>query len=141
MISFAMDYHWKSQSISTASSISNVDLKEKERIQTHLPDDEYSLLNYVAYILYAPLYMAGPIITYNNFIRQMRHTPISITRKGIIQYLFRLLVSLATMEVIMHLFWVVAIKDTKAWKGFTPIQIYSVGYLNLKLIWLKVLVL
>jgi protein-cysteine N-palmitoyltransferase HHAT len=46
-----------------------------------------------------------------------------------------------TMEVMIHLFWVVAIKDTKAWKGFSPIQIYSVGYLNLKLIWLKLLII
>lgn len=68
----------------------------------------------------------------------MRHSPKTLTLRSVLFYAARLMGALITMELMMHLFWVVAIKDTKAWVGFTPIQIYSVGYLNLKLIWLKV---
>jgi D-alanyl-lipoteichoic acid acyltransferase DltB (MBOAT superfamily) len=32
----------------------------------------YSLVNYVAYVLYPPLYLAGPIITFNDFMWQVR---------------------------------------------------------------------
>jgi hypothetical protein len=45
------------------------------------------------------------------------------------------------MEIIIHLFWVIAIKDTKSWKGFSPLEIYSMGYLNLVHIWLKLLII
>jgi hypothetical protein len=43
------------------------------RQQTPLPsEDEYGLLPYLAYILYAPLYLAGPIITFQDFAWQLR---------------------------------------------------------------------
>jgi D-alanyl-lipoteichoic acid acyltransferase DltB (MBOAT superfamily) len=44
----------------------------RKRVSTSLPENEYSLLNFVAYCLYPPLYIAGPIITFNDFIWQVR---------------------------------------------------------------------
>ena len=34
--------------------------------------DTYTYMNYVAYLLYPPLYIAGPIITFNDFMWQVR---------------------------------------------------------------------
>ncbi|KAJ3296089.1 glycerol transporter [Borealophlyctis nickersoniae] len=45
------------------------------------------------------------------------------------------------MEVLLHGMHVVAIKDAKAWVGMTPFQISMVGYFNLKVIWLKLLII
>lgn len=43
------------------------------RQQAPLPSDgDYGLLPYLAYILYAPLYLAGPIITFQDFAWQLR---------------------------------------------------------------------
>lgn len=42
------------------------------------------------------------------------------------------------MELILHFMYVVAIKDTKAWVGYTPAQISMVGFWNLVIVWLKV---
>ena len=42
------------------------------------------------------------------------------------------------MELILHYMYVVAIKDTKAWVGYTPAQISMVGFWNLIIVWLKV---
>lgn len=53
-------------------------------------------------------------------------------------YLFRFLVSLLTMEFILHYMYVVAIKDSKAWVGYTPAEISMVGFWNLIIVWLKV---
>jgi D-alanyl-lipoteichoic acid acyltransferase DltB (MBOAT superfamily) len=33
------------------------------------PLDDYNLLNFISYTLYAPLYMAGPIITFDSFMQ------------------------------------------------------------------------
>ena len=43
------------------------------RQQTPLPSEgEYALLPYLAYVLYVPLYLAGPIITFQDFAWQLR---------------------------------------------------------------------
>jgi D-alanyl-lipoteichoic acid acyltransferase DltB (MBOAT superfamily) len=53
-------------------------------------------------------------------------------------YFFRFLFSLLTMEFILHFMYVVAMKDTKAWTGATPLQISMIGFWNLMIVWLKV---
>lgn len=51
----------------------------RERVTTSLSDDEYNFLNYFAYCLYPPLYIAGPIITFNDFVWQVRpHPPLPL---------------------------------------------------------------
>lgn len=50
----------------------------------------------------------------------------------------RFIVSLLTMEFILHFMYVVAIKDSKAWMGDTPAQIGMIGFWNLIIVWLKV---
>lgn len=42
------------------------------------------------------------------------------------------------MEFVLHFMYVVAIKDRKAWVGFTPAEISMVGFWNLIIMWLKV---
>ncbi len=48
------------------------ELSEKERQNVAHPDSVYSLANLVTYALYPPLYLAGPIITFNDFMWQVR---------------------------------------------------------------------
>lgn len=42
------------------------------------------------------------------------------------------------MECILHYMYVVAIKDRKAWVGYSPMEIGMVGFWNLIIVWLKV---
>jgi hypothetical protein len=44
----------------------------KRRSTTAHAHETYSLVNYLAYALYSPLYLAGPIITFNDFMWQVR---------------------------------------------------------------------
>ena len=46
-------------------------MNEKQRQAVPHPEELYSLSNYLAYIIYAPLYLAGPIITFNDFMWQV----------------------------------------------------------------------
>ncbi|KAG2101567.1 MBOAT, membrane-bound O-acyltransferase family-domain-containing protein [Suillus discolor] len=115
LVSFNMDYYWAYNShLSSAST-------EKQRANTPLPLEDYTYRNYITYVLYPPLYIAGPILTFNNFMWQLRR-PIDIP----IRFL--------TMESILHYMYVVAIKDMKAWQGYTPLELIVV-WLKLLLPW------
>lgn len=82
IVSFALDYHWR-QSSSVGASVGPVSptsrrrlrrqLPEdhRRRVSTPLPDEDYSLLTFIAYALYPPLYIAGPIMTFNDFTWQV----------------------------------------------------------------------
>ena len=97
----------------------------------------YNLINYLAYVFYPPLYLAGPIMTFNAFMNQGRGR----SWNGIVSYGARLVVAILMLEFILHFFWVVAIKEGVAFYGLRPLEIFAIAYLNLKIIWLKLLVI
>lgn len=90
LVSFNMDYHWAWN----RQGVTGVDgsyhqhwdavphffyrgkageaLSEKQRKALAHPLEMYSFINYLAYVLYPPLYIAGPIITFNDFMWQVR---------------------------------------------------------------------
>jgi D-alanyl-lipoteichoic acid acyltransferase DltB (MBOAT superfamily) len=45
---------------------------DKDRIQKPAFYEDYNYVNFLAYILYTPLYLCGPIITFNDFVSQVR---------------------------------------------------------------------
>lgn len=44
------------------------------------------------------------------------------------------------MEAVLHFIYVVAIKDAKAWSGDTPFELAMIGFWNLTIVWLKLLI-
>ncbi|KAJ7087379.1 MBOAT, membrane-bound O-acyltransferase family-domain-containing protein [Mycena crocata] len=138
LVSFSMDYYWACNSPNPSESVAA--MNEKQRQAMSHPEAIYSYLNYMSYILYPPLYLAGPIMTFNDYIWQHRK-PLNITRAAVLGYSIRFLVSLLTMEFILHFMYVVAMKDTKAWIGDTPAQIGMIGFWNLIVVWLKLMIL
>ena len=65
-------YHSRFASYPTPNSTKEPShLTEKQRKTTPLPLEFYSFTNYVAYALYPPLYIAGPIMTFNDFFWQV----------------------------------------------------------------------
>jgi D-alanyl-lipoteichoic acid acyltransferase DltB (MBOAT superfamily) len=46
-------------------------LSHKQRQNTAHPKEMYTFVNYVSYALYAPLYIAGPIMTFNDWLWQV----------------------------------------------------------------------
>lgn len=43
----------------------------RKRVQTSAAEQDYSFINFMAYCLYPPLYIAGPIMTFNDFLWQV----------------------------------------------------------------------
>ncbi|KAG6333034.1 hypothetical protein ID866_6058 [Astraeus odoratus] len=136
LVSFNMDYYWACKSCDPTDLGSKI--PERQRTTTPHPPEMYTFANYVAYTLFSPLYIAGPILTFNNFLWQLRR-PQEIPRLNVLRYLMRFLISFITMELILHFMYVVAIKDTKAWVGDTPLELSMIGFWNLIIVWLKLL--
>ncbi|KAF5393368.1 hypothetical protein D9757_000507 [Collybiopsis confluens] len=139
LVSFNMDFYWacrKVGSVEVGQGASS--LNERQRQTVAHPEAVYSFVNYIAYALYSPLYIAGPIITFNDFMWQFRR-PSSIPLSYLMGYLFRFIACLLTMEFILHFMYVGAIKESRAWIGDTPAQISMIGFWNLMIVWLKLL--
>lgn len=147
LVSFAMDYHWAAVEAQTGQAGRAIGEMEKEdreasyqertRLTQHL--ESYSLGNYLLYALYPPLFIAGPIMTFNDFTHQLRH-PLRIHLSTVIRYGIRFVVSLFTMELILHYVYVNAIKDSKAWVNNSPLELSMIGFWNLIIVWLKLLI-
>ncbi|KAF8273494.1 MBOAT-domain-containing protein [Lactarius quietus] len=136
LVSFSVDYHWACSHIGIADP--GGELIDKKRAAVFHPRATYTFLNYLAYTLYAPLYIAGPIITFNDFMWQLSR-PKDIASRATGRYAVRFCITLLTMETLIHVMHVVAIKDAHAWSGMSPAQLSMIGFWNLIFVWLKLL--
>lgn len=146
MILFNCDYLERRQNIKNDTKEDDdrglVNLSESERLTAPLPISEYSILNYIAYITYAPLFIAGPVITFNDYVYQLAYQPSSAVRDRvrIIKYFGRLVFCVLVMEFILHYMYVVAVVKARAWEGGSPFQLSMLGMFNLNVVWLKLLI-
>ncbi|SCU93296.1 LADA_0G02322g1_1 [Lachancea dasiensis] len=115
-------------------------LEERARLSAPHHIQDYSLSHYIAYITYTPLFIAGPIITFNDYLYQSQQTLPSINRRAIIVYALRFVFCVLTMEAVLHYIYAVAVSKAKAWDGDTPFQISMIGLFNLNIVWLKLLI-
>ena len=116
-------------------------MTDRDRVSYPASHDDYTFCNYLAYALYSPLYLAGPILTFNEYISQARYPPRSISPGRTIQYGVRFLVCLLTMELLLHYIYAVAISHAPrpAWHEYSPLQLSMLGFFHLHIIWLKLL--
>lgn len=116
------------------------DLSERDRVSSGASTQDFTLRNYLAYVTYSPLYLTGPIINFNDYIAQSRHPLPSINQQRIVPYAIRFGICLLTMELVQHFLYAVAIsKSHPDWSTYTPMQLSMLGYFNLHVIWLKLL--
>ncbi|KNE63430.1 hypothetical protein AMAG_08560 [Allomyces macrogynus ATCC 38327] len=158
MISFNMDYYW-SLTDSSARLLQNHRICRghpdtpphqldpppyccpKLRASMPRPRDEYRLLPFLAYMLYIPLYFAGPIVSHNAWMAQRARRPAHLTRSFVAKYGARLVAIFVLMEVMLHTCYTQAITRARAWHAARPADMAAIGYLSLKLIWLKLIVI
>ncbi|KAJ5983940.1 hypothetical protein N7481_006039 [Penicillium waksmanii] len=142
---FNMDYYW-SVDYPAASPIEKkqldpATLSDRDRVKIPAEPAAFTPRNYVAYILYSPLYLAGPILTFNDYASQQRYTAPSLTRTRTILYGVRFFLTFLCMELILHYIYAVAIsKASPNWSIFTPGQLSMLAFFNLHIIWLKLLI-
>ncbi|KAJ1564680.1 glycerol transporter [Cladochytrium tenue] len=115
---------------------------EQARVDAHMPKTDYNFALFLTYVLYVPLLIAGPIISFNDFAYQLKRKPSSISVKALLLKAVRWIACLLLLEIMIHYCYIIAINKTRAWAGtFTPLEVAVLCYLNLNHIWLKLLVI
>jgi protein-cysteine N-palmitoyltransferase HHAT len=132
MISFNLDQYWFHKNDQQLE-------KSKEEFES-IEEKDFAFSEYFRYVFYFPLYFAGPIISFTKFKKQEKQG-ITSTSNAIIAYGLRFAGSFLLLETILHIFHPVAIKEAKAYQGFSPLDFGVLAFLNLKIIWLKLLVI
>lgn len=160
LISFNLDYYWSldkrqgdslevranhipEQSFTNMSKKKQLDpanLSDRDRVALSADPQDFSFRNYVAYAIYAPLYLTGPILTFNDYIAQCKYRAASIETSRTIRYGVRFLMVLLAMELILHFDYVGAISGAApVWSDYTATQLSLLSFFNLHIIWLKLL--
>ncbi|KAI3648536.1 hypothetical protein MP228_006390 [Amoeboaphelidium protococcarum] len=154
MISYAMDYQWQLEAAADGSD-QKLDSKhqtcvqcrqtgdkcDKYRAQRSRLPEEYSYVNYLQYCLYIPLYLAGPIITFNTYRSQLSQRSKKLEFKSTVVYGLRLAGVILLMETLMHMMYVVAIQKANAWQNLSGLQVAILSVYNLMFVWLKLLII
>ncbi|OAA54335.1 glycerol/H+ symporter [Niveomyces insectorum RCEF 264] len=144
LISFNLDHYWshdrRSSSPIEKKQLDPAHLSERDRVVIPAPSRDFSFRNYIAYTVYAPLYLTGPIVTFNDFVSQARYQPATIEPRRTRRYAVRFVLALLAMELVLHYDYVGAIAQSRPqWATYTPAQLALLSFFNLHLIWLKLL--
>lgn len=148
MLSYGSDLHWariqRREDGSRATSRRGPPDVAKARVAKHLPSASYNLAAFVAYALYPPLYIAGPIMTFNSFASQLS-SPTPTSPRRVLQYALRWGAALLSLEVLTHTLYFNCIAKYRAWApleqmgvALSPLHYAEGSYWVLVFMWLKV---
>ncbi|XP_044480806.1 membrane-bound O-acyltransferase gup1-like [Mangifera indica] len=99
--------------------------------------ESFTFSIYICYLVYAPLYIAGPIISFNAFASQLDVPQSNYPRRDVVWYGLRWVFSLFLMELMTHLFYYNAFAISGIWKLLSPLDVFIIGYGVLNFMWLK----
>jgi D-alanyl-lipoteichoic acid acyltransferase DltB (MBOAT superfamily) len=105
-ISYAFDLHFFQNGIT--SRMRNLSSKPVLVQQTELPLSnaaDYCFTWYVAYLFYVPLFIFGPVLSYNAFVAQMKNSQITYGWAQIERYGLQIVGSILVMEVFLGKVW------------------------------------
>ncbi|RNF25492.1 putative GUP1 [Trypanosoma cruzi] len=110
------------------------------KFRTEYPLDvrEYNLLSYLGYIFYPPLYIAGPISSFNAYVSYLKEPSRAINEKGLQRYGLRTLFSFLVVATTAHYIYLTSIIMTPSL--FSTISFPRKAilfYLQLGFLWLK----
>ncbi|XP_021740623.1 putative membrane-bound O-acyltransferase C24H6.01c isoform X1 [Chenopodium quinoa] len=149
MISFGCDYHWaqKDSRFDQEKHIQRCSICKSGRTcylslqERSLEEDKYSYIIYLCYLLYAPLYIAGPIISFNAFASQIDRPQNTYLPKDVALYGLTWAFSLCLVELITHFFYYNAFATSGLWKQLSALDVFIIGYGVLNFMWLKFLLI
>ena len=91
----------------------------KQNLEDSLSNEQqYSFINFFAYNFYGPLYIGGPILSYNSFIKQVYSPHSNHSIWELFKMTARILIYFAGMEIALHFSYQYAISQYKYWKLF-----------------------
>lgn len=153
MISYNMDRYWASRD-QYLSHAEHDAAKEAAKTAAGRPTERSMATNkhamlyytpawYIAYMLYSPLYIAGPIITFNSFVASVRGQGIQLTACEKLVVVLRALFCFLVFETFIHFFYIGAIADTQFYKVLLgdPLKAVQFSLMAVLYLYLKFLVI
>ncbi|KAL9429768.1 hypothetical protein AB3S75_031569 [Citrus x aurantiifolia] len=144
MISFGYDYHWAQQGshFDHEKHVQRCHVCKSGKLcyqiqQERNISENYTFAMYLCYLVYAPLYISGPIISFNAFASQLEVPQNNYLRRDVLWYGLRWIFSLLLMELMTHIFYYNAFAISGMWKLLSPLDVFIVGYGVLNFMWLK----
>lgn len=149
MISYGCDYHWSNKKshfdhkkhLERCSFCSSGKACYQVLQETAVHHESYSFNIYLCYLIYAPLYIAGPIVSFNAFAKQLSSPQKNYSIKQTTWYGFKWLLDLLLMEVMTHFFYYNASAISGLWRHLSPLDVFIIGYGVLNFMWLKFLLI
>lgn len=149
MISFGCDYYLarKETQFDQKKHIADCSICSSGNTCYHIIQErslnisQYSFSTYLAYILYAPLYIAGPIVSFNAFASQLNVPQKNYSVRDMAFYGLRWVFCLVLMETMTHFFYYNAFANSGLWRQLSPLEIFIIGYGVINFIWLKFLLI
>ncbi|KAI3990208.1 hypothetical protein MKX01_029186 [Papaver californicum] len=149
MISFGYDYYWalrdsgfdQKKHIKRCESCSLGKPCYKSLQERSIPIDKYSYITYICYLVYAPLYLAGPVTSFSAFASQLDEPQKNHSVGSVALYGLRWVLCLFLMELMTHFFYYNAFATSASWKHLSPLEVFIVGYGVLNFMWLKFLLI
>ncbi len=104
--------------------------------------EKYGLTSYLGYVFYGPLFLAGPIMTFDSWSSQVGNNSIPLLEK--IKYGVRWVVNFFLLEVLLHLSYANAISAQRSSvlnEVTSPVLAFSLSVCVLFFMWLKFLLI
>lgn len=148
IISFCLDHHW-AQCVADGRDGATAGT-------THRPLHEYNLMNFLSYVLYVPLYIAGPVLCFDDYMgqqcsEQQRHCARSTAElvadltlakdKSCLYYGLRWLGSFLLMELLTSRLPLFALVRAGLFPQLSAAELCVACYMLLKIMWLKFLLI
>ncbi|XP_043724397.1 membrane-bound O-acyltransferase gup1 isoform X3 [Telopea speciosissima] len=136
MISYGCDYYWaqRDSCVDQKKHIQRCHICSSGKkcyviLQDRSVDiDKFSLGMYLCYLVYAPLYIAGPIISFNAFASQLDIPQRNYSTEKVAWYGIRWILSLFLMELMTHFLYYNAFATSGVWKQLSPLEVFIIGY-------------
>ncbi len=110
----AAEYKRGSRGDDAGGSSDALEHAEESRADQHLPCHKYTFISMVAYLFYIPLYIAGPITSFNSFSSCVERRQKSHDMPTLMRMLSRVIVMGVALEISVHFFYYTAISEAGA---------------------------
>ncbi|KAL7708407.1 glycerol uptake protein [Lotmaria passim] len=110
------------------------------KYRTECPRDlgDYNFLNYLAYVVFPPLYLAGPMSSFNAFVSYMRVPSTAIPARKMAVYALRTINIYLCLMVLLHYVFIFALSTyTLLILSMNSVQQAHFFFYSLVYIWLK----
>lgn len=100
--------------------------------------NEYNLLSYMAYMLYPPLYIGGPMSSFNAFASHCQYSTVAMTRSQLIVYGIFIIILYVTQVSMLHFVYLSALRQRgDLVMKLSTTQAAFMLYYSLAFLWLK----